>query len=133
MKYGLSNLIFASPLETTWKSELLFALNETASLDESKLLMKAFLRRMRRLTEQSGARFAVVLAPAEEAEYPVGQNYYDWYNEVMVEQGYSFLDFRSILDRHHDQTIYFQDGVHYSPIGNDLLAQQVYLRLIRRP
>jgi lysophospholipase L1-like esterase len=137
-KYGLTNLISALQFLRVWKPiapltyRLLTALNETRNVEESESFTEELFAEMKKTADASGARLIFVLSPFSRkvSGYPGS---YDWYRDTLKRGGYTFLDFRSTLDKQSspDDQI-FRDGVHYTAAGTELLARELDRRFIER-
>ena len=140
-KYGLTNLLCASVIPEKWKQRLLRAANPPLDDADGKIVTERLLRQMQSLAEASGARFAVVLSPWEGnfqgprwprwPEFREQQFVYDWFRQMLANQPFSSLDYKSIMSQKQAPLdCYLGDGVHYNAAGNELLARTVHERLV---
>jgi lysophospholipase L1-like esterase len=136
MKYGLTNLLSASFLPLAWTQHLLSALMKRTPSDEAKSLMARLLDQMQLLVEsRGGAKFAVVLSPsivAFRSKNARRQEEYAWFRQMLSNRRFPVLDFKKTLDRQRaPERLFLEDGVHFTPAGNELLARAVYTNLIK--
>ena len=95
-------------------------------MDEAKQVLALLIKKIEELARSRGAEFIVIVSPDLEDLFRKS-DVLSWFQDLMKQDGYTYLDYFEVLKRRaKNSDDLYVDRTHYSPLGNQLLAETIF-------